>query len=233
MFVIVFAIVFILVIVFLALSLVLSGGLVAVRMMRSAPWPPWRNAGVSRLQRIFLQKSLCACAAQGWEVRGLGNWQRAIEKKTFSRLSLTPSRLADFGNMIHRNRALVRYVWLCIELREYGCMSCIEDETEDDQPGHRRGASEYQQAYGSDHREHGRIILEGDEEGTPGGEKAKERKIAALPWHKRWHKKVTDMIMYGPATRVLFNAVWRVRRVVAKVRQFSLRPSSKQPMISA
>ncbi|KAK3934921.1 hypothetical protein QBC46DRAFT_425346 [Diplogelasinospora grovesii] len=57
-------------------------------------------------------------------------WQRAIEKKIFSRLKLTSSRLADFGNMIHRNRALVRYVWLCIELREYPCLPCTEDESE-------------------------------------------------------------------------------------------------------
>ncbi|KAH0843016.1 hypothetical protein FOPE_08020 [Fonsecaea pedrosoi] len=39
-------------------------------------------------------------------------------------LQMTPSRLVDFGSMIHRNRALVEYVWFCLELDDYGCTKC-------------------------------------------------------------------------------------------------------------
>lgn len=51
-------------------------------------------------------------------------WQKTIERHNFARIKLTPSRLADFDSMIYRNRALVRYIWLCLELEEYGCPMC-------------------------------------------------------------------------------------------------------------
>ncbi|KAL2832168.1 hypothetical protein BDW59DRAFT_157626 [Aspergillus cavernicola] len=51
-------------------------------------------------------------------------WQMIIERHNFTRIKLTSSRLADFGLIIHRNRALVRYIWLCLELREYDCTLC-------------------------------------------------------------------------------------------------------------
>ncbi|KAL2867734.1 uncharacterized protein BJX67DRAFT_380677 [Aspergillus lucknowensis] len=51
-------------------------------------------------------------------------WQTIIERHNFARINLTLSRLADFGSIIHRNRALVRYIWLCLELREYDCTQC-------------------------------------------------------------------------------------------------------------
>ncbi|KAH6980864.1 hypothetical protein BKA56DRAFT_486039 [Ilyonectria sp. MPI-CAGE-AT-0026] len=57
-------------------------------------------------------------------------WQRIIERHNFARITLTPSRLADFGSIIHRNRALVGYIWLCLELQEYGCDECASRETE-------------------------------------------------------------------------------------------------------
>lgn len=41
-------------------------------------------------------------------------WQKAIEKRNFTRIKLTQSCLADFGSMIHRNRAIVKYIWLCV-----------------------------------------------------------------------------------------------------------------------
>lgn len=37
-------------------------------------------------------------------------WQSEIERYNFARIKLTPSRLVDFSSMIHRNRALVRYI---------------------------------------------------------------------------------------------------------------------------
>ncbi|KAK3387613.1 hypothetical protein B0H63DRAFT_470510 [Podospora didyma] len=36
----------------------------------------------------------------------------------------TPSRLADFRSMVHRNRTLVGYIWFCLELDDYNCTKC-------------------------------------------------------------------------------------------------------------
>lgn len=46
-------------------------------------------------------------------------WQKVIEKHNFARITLIPSRLAGFSSIIHRNRSLVNYIWLCIELEHY------------------------------------------------------------------------------------------------------------------
>jgi hypothetical protein len=63
-------------------------------------------------------------------------WQTVIERHIFSRIRLTPSRLANFDEMLQRNRVLVRYIWFCLELDEYDCSTCaptsetIPDEQE-------------------------------------------------------------------------------------------------------
>jgi hypothetical protein len=41
-----------------------------------------------------------------------------------SRIKLTPSRLVNLSSMIHRNRALVGYIWFCLELDNYDCTKC-------------------------------------------------------------------------------------------------------------
>ncbi|PLN80792.1 hypothetical protein BDW42DRAFT_194164 [Aspergillus taichungensis] len=51
-------------------------------------------------------------------------WQAMIEPRNFSRIKLTAPRLAEFGSMTRRNRALVCYIWLCLELQEYDCTQC-------------------------------------------------------------------------------------------------------------
>lgn len=51
-------------------------------------------------------------------------WQAEVERYNFARIKLTPSRLADFGSMVHRNRALVKYIWLCLELEDCNCTKC-------------------------------------------------------------------------------------------------------------
>jgi hypothetical protein len=51
-------------------------------------------------------------------------WQTVIERHIFSRIRLTPSRLANFDAMLQRNRVLVRYIWFCLELDEYDCTTC-------------------------------------------------------------------------------------------------------------
>ena len=55
-------------------------------------------------------------------------WQAELERHNFARIKLTPSRLADFSSVVHRNRALVGYIWLCLELDDYDCTRCA--------PGH-------------------------------------------------------------------------------------------------
>jgi hypothetical protein len=51
-------------------------------------------------------------------------WQTELERHNFARIKLTPSRLVDFSSMIHRNRALVGYIWFCLELDDYDCTKC-------------------------------------------------------------------------------------------------------------
>ncbi|KAI0133733.1 hypothetical protein BJ170DRAFT_699613 [Xylariales sp. AK1849] len=51
-------------------------------------------------------------------------WQTQLERYTFARIRLTPSRLVDFSSMIHRNRGLVGYIWFCLELDDYNCTKC-------------------------------------------------------------------------------------------------------------
>ncbi|KIM93718.1 hypothetical protein OIDMADRAFT_61355 [Oidiodendron maius Zn] len=51
-------------------------------------------------------------------------WQTELERYNFARIKLTPLRVVDFGSMIHRNRALVGYIWFCLELDDYDCTKC-------------------------------------------------------------------------------------------------------------
>ncbi|PTB47055.1 hypothetical protein M441DRAFT_64297 [Trichoderma asperellum CBS 433.97] len=54
-------------------------------------------------------------------------WQEKIEQHTFARIRLTESRLAEFDAMTSRNRSLVRYLWLCLELERYDCTTCAHE----------------------------------------------------------------------------------------------------------
>jgi hypothetical protein len=51
-------------------------------------------------------------------------WQTELERYNFARIKLTPSRLVNLSSMIHRNRALVGYIWFCLELDNYDCTKC-------------------------------------------------------------------------------------------------------------
>lgn len=46
-------------------------------------------------------------------------WQTVIERHNFQRINLTLWRIPNLGPMTHRNRALVKYIWLSLELDEY------------------------------------------------------------------------------------------------------------------
>lgn len=54
----------------------------------------------------------------------LGHSVSRVATRTFARIKLTPSRLVNFNSMIHRNRALVGYIWFCLELDDYDCTQC-------------------------------------------------------------------------------------------------------------
>ncbi|KAK8017858.1 hypothetical protein PG993_014184 [Apiospora rasikravindrae] len=51
-------------------------------------------------------------------------WQMKIEQHNFARIKLTPSRLPELDSMTRRNRALVDYIWICLELEDYDCTGC-------------------------------------------------------------------------------------------------------------
>lgn len=51
-------------------------------------------------------------------------WQTEIERHNFARIRLTPSRLVNFDAMVQRNRALISYIWFCLELDDYDCITC-------------------------------------------------------------------------------------------------------------
>lgn len=48
-------------------------------------------------------------------------WQTTIEKHNFSRIRVTQARLPELNYMTRRNRSLVRYIWVCLELGKYPC----------------------------------------------------------------------------------------------------------------
>ena len=57
-------------------------------------------------------------------------WQLVIERYNFSCIKVTPSRLAQFESMTRRNRSLVHFIWLCVELEDYDCTRCQRSEQE-------------------------------------------------------------------------------------------------------
>jgi hypothetical protein len=58
------------------------------------------------------------------------HWQMVIERKTFSCVKVTPSRLSSFEKTVERRKELVKSIWLCMELQTYDCSQCEEAETD-------------------------------------------------------------------------------------------------------
>lgn len=69
----------------------------------------------------FLMQEGCALSRLVTVCR---EWQIEIERYNFARIRLTPSRLVNFDSMVQRNRALVSYIWFCLELDDYDCTTC-------------------------------------------------------------------------------------------------------------
>lgn len=78
-----------------------------------SPILPWRRLP-QEVQAMIIQTLLEDDHSVAKFATVSREWQKAIEKRNFTRIKLTPSCLADFGSMIHRNRAMVRYIWLCV-----------------------------------------------------------------------------------------------------------------------
>ncbi|KAF4979132.1 hypothetical protein FZEAL_4622 [Fusarium zealandicum] len=79
------------------------------------------------IEPLLQSKSLAPYASVSKE------WQTIIEKETFRELKLRVSCLDAFERMIrrtHHRRALVRYIWLGIELLPYTCKSCKRAESD-------------------------------------------------------------------------------------------------------
>lgn len=51
-------------------------------------------------------------------------WQTVIERHTFERINIALWRIPELGPMTRRNRALVKCIWLSLELDKYDCSKC-------------------------------------------------------------------------------------------------------------
>ncbi|KAF4950095.1 hypothetical protein FGADI_8434 [Fusarium gaditjirri] len=56
-------------------------------------------------------------------------WRSFIEKKTFAHIRLHPSCLGHLEQLDDHYQRLVKYIWLNIELKGYGCRSCRKRES--------------------------------------------------------------------------------------------------------
>ncbi|RVX67398.1 hypothetical protein B0A52_09179 [Exophiala mesophila] len=85
-------------------------------------------SGWARLPQEVRLQILQTLIQDGCSLAGLATvsreWQTELERYNFARIKVTPSRLVNLGSMIHRNRALVNYIWFCLELRTYDCTEC-------------------------------------------------------------------------------------------------------------
>lgn len=89
-------------------------------------WSRW-----PRHVRLLILQALCEDGCSLAEFATVSReWQKIIEKHTFSRIKLTPSRLTNFSSIIHRNRSLVNYIWLCVELEHYSSLEAYEVDSQ-------------------------------------------------------------------------------------------------------
>ncbi|KAK1994005.1 hypothetical protein LX36DRAFT_693386 [Colletotrichum falcatum] len=88
---------------------------------------PWGSTwdGLPREIRLLILKCLMRDGCKLGPLATVSReWQMEIERHNFSRIRLTPLRLVNFNAMIQRNRALVKYIWFCLELDDYDCTTC-------------------------------------------------------------------------------------------------------------
>ncbi|KAF2877748.1 hypothetical protein BDV95DRAFT_600450 [Massariosphaeria phaeospora] len=75
------------------------------------------------LEELIQEGNVAHCASVCRE------WQAAIEQHNFNSLKLTAQDIPMFKIMATRNLSLIRYIWCCIEVRDYDCAECDLDET--------------------------------------------------------------------------------------------------------
>ena len=81
--------------------------------------------GLPREIRLFILEALMQDGCTLGRLATVSReWQTELERHNFARIKLTPLRLVDFSSMIHRNRALVGYIWFCLVLDDYDCTKC-------------------------------------------------------------------------------------------------------------
>lgn len=89
-------------------------------------WDRWPRA----VRLVFLE----ALLEDGYRLAEFATvsreWQNVIEQHNFARIKLTPPRLADFGSMVRRNRSLVNYIWLCVELEPYSSLEAYSGDSQ-------------------------------------------------------------------------------------------------------
>lgn len=89
-------------------------------------WDRWPKP----VRRVFLEVLL----ADGCRLAELATvsreWQNVIEQHNFARITLTPPRLADLSSMVRRNRSLVNYIWLCVELEPYSSLEAFSGDSQ-------------------------------------------------------------------------------------------------------
>ncbi|KAH8903304.1 hypothetical protein BR93DRAFT_918646 [Coniochaeta sp. PMI_546] len=96
-----------------------------------ASTPPGKNqwdstwGGLPREIRLLILEALMQDGCSLGRLATVSReWQRELERHNFARIRLTPRCLVDFGAVIYRCRALVRYIWFCLELDHYDCTTC-------------------------------------------------------------------------------------------------------------
>ncbi|KAI0011037.1 hypothetical protein F4779DRAFT_637795 [Xylariaceae sp. FL0662B] len=76
---------------------------------------------IQRQKLKFLLNDGCSVAQLAAVSR---QWQAVIKRHNFERINITLWRIPDLGPMTRRNRALLKYIWLALELDEYDCSRC-------------------------------------------------------------------------------------------------------------
>lgn len=98
------------------------------RMLRSAKKTrtssPWASLPVEI--RLMILEEISRQKYRGWAVCAAvcKEWRAVVERKNFHRLTLQASCVEELGYMVIRQRDLVQYICLNIELPRYTCRSC-------------------------------------------------------------------------------------------------------------
>jgi hypothetical protein len=93
-------------------------------MAKSRPW-----ASLPAEIRLMILGGVAQQKHAGWASLAsvCKEWQSVLAKENFRRLKLQPSCLEDFEHLIIRQRHLIRYIQLEIELPKYSCQHCQRD----------------------------------------------------------------------------------------------------------